>query len=228
MTLFALCFSDVFSYVFSRFLFSDLFVRRCLAIRLFSDTGITDETGIALVEAIKVNKVLQSFTAYLYGNGFTDETGIALAEAIKVNKVRPIPLDVATNYPKLEAVVQQLGIMRRQQVTWRRWSHRVCTDKPEEGKFWLEQAVRGLYESQNRARSLAAKAQESDVLKKRDSLTESLGKMNWQLTSFGQENQPTAVLNDTSFEELRWAQFKTPQAQWGPPTSMRFVIECFS
>jgi hypothetical protein len=82
--------------------------------------------------------------------------------------------------------------------------------------------------SEDRARSLATTAQESDVQKQRDSLTESLGKMNWQLTSFGQENQPTAVLNDTSFEEVRWAQFKTPQAQWGPPTSMRFVIEICS
>jgi len=38
--------------------------------------------------------------------------------------------------------------------------------------------------------------------------------MKWQLTSYGADSQPTSVTNDTSFEELRWAQVQQPQSAW--------------
>ena len=49
-------------------------------------TGIDNQAGIALAEAIKENTCLQSFTFDASGTGIDNQTGIALAEAIKENR----------------------------------------------------------------------------------------------------------------------------------------------
>ncbi|CAE7735192.1 unnamed protein product [Symbiodinium pilosum] len=46
-------------------------------------------------------------------------------------------------------------------------------------------------------------------------LPELLRKVDWQLTSFGMDNQASAVSNDTSFEEHRWTMLQQPRTEWG-------------
>ncbi|CAE7675768.1 unnamed protein product, partial [Symbiodinium sp. CCMP2456] len=46
-------------------------------------------------------------------------------------------------------------------------------------------------------------------------LPELLRKVDWQLTSFGLDNQACVVTNDTSFEEHRWLMLQQPRGDWG-------------